>query len=344
MTSRDLVRGTLECSGPPRIPRQLWDLPWARDRFPREFARIKELYPDDIVTAPKPGRDGRDLADPPARHAAGVYVDEWGCAFDNIQAGVIGQVHRPIIADWDDLPRLRTPEDHLDLDWDAVNAFCRRDDRFVLSAAWIRPFERLQFLRSTQALLLDLAEKPAGLFELLRRVHDYYLREAEAWARSDVDALTIMDDWGGQRALLISPAQWRALFRPLYEDYVAIARRYGKYMFFHSDGYILDIIPDLIEIGIDALNSQVFCMGLEPLSRFRGRITFWGEIDRQRLLSTAAPAEVAAAVRDVHRHLYARGGVIAQCEFGAGARPENVEAVFRTWNEIAQEGPLDRSR
>jgi uroporphyrinogen decarboxylase len=339
MTSRDLVRKTLTFDRPDRIPRQLWDLPWARDRYPREFARIKAAYPDDIVGAPKFSRDGRDLSDPPERYAAGTYVDEWGCAFDSVQPGIIGQVRRPLIADWDDLPRLKTPESHLDLDWDRVDDFCAGEDRFVLSAAWIRPFERVQFLRSTERLYLDLAERPAGLFELLGRVHDYYLREAEAWARTRVDALTIMDDWGGQRSLLVSPSLWRELFKPLYRDYVAVARRYKKFVFFHSDGFITDIIPDLIELGVDALNSQVFCMGLEELGRrFKGRITFWGEIDRQRLLAEAEPAEVARAVREVHRNLYADGGVIAQCEFGAGARPENVEAVFRTWSEIDAEG------
>ncbi|MCJ7612697.1 MAG: hypothetical protein MUP19_10585 [Candidatus Aminicenantes bacterium] len=49
---------------------------------------------------------------------------------------------------------------------------------------------------------------------------------------------------------------------------------------------------------------------------------------------------MSRAVRDVHRHLYSDSGVIAQCEFGPGARPENVEAVFRTWAEIESEGRL----
>jgi uroporphyrinogen decarboxylase len=339
MTPREIVRKTLRFSGPPRTPRQLWFLPWAEEHYPRELARIRREYPDDLVTAPRLSRHGRDLSDPPERHALGRYTDEWGCVFDNAQSGIIGQVHRPLIADWDDLGRLKTPESYLDLDWAAVDDFCRKEERFVLAAAWLRPFERLQFLRSTENLMLDLAEQPPELFELLGRVHDFYLREAEAWARTGVDALTIMDDWGGQRSLLISPALWRRVFKPLYRDYVSVARRAGKHVFFHSDGWIADIIPDLIEIGVDSLNSQLFCMDLEDLGRrFRGRITFWGEIDRQRLLSQAEPSEVAAAVREVHRRLSACGGVIAQCEFGIGARPENVEAVFRTWSEIDTEG------
>ena len=342
MTSRELVQRTLEFNKPARIPRELWSLPWAAEHHPLEFERIQKEFPNDIVAAPKLSRQGRDLSDPPERHALGRYVDEWGCVFENAQSGIIGQVHTPFIKTWDDLEKLRPPESYLDLDWKAVDEFCRRENRFVLSAAWLRPFERLQFLRTTENLMMDLAEQPAGLFELLRRVHRYYLREAEAWARTGVDALTIMDDWGGQKALLISPLLWRKVFKPLYQDYIAVARRFKKRVFFHSDGYILDILPDLIEIGVDGLNSQIFCMGVEALGpRFRGKITFWGEIDRQYLLSQGTPEEVARAVREVHRSLYADGGVIAQCEFGAGARPENVDAVFRTWSMIDKGGHLE---
>ena len=154
------------------------------------------------------------------------------------------------------------------------------------------------------------------------------------WAQTDVDALNFMDDWGSQRALLISPKQWRAIFKPLYREYVEIAHRHGKKAFMHSDGYIADVIPDLIEIGLDTLNSQVFCMGVEQLGeRFAGQITFWGEVDRQHLLGEATIPEVVEAVRRAKAALWRGGGAIAQCEFGPGGRPENVWAVYETWEE-----------
>jgi len=116
----------------------------------------------------------------------------------------------------------------------------------------------------------------------------------------------IMDDWGTQRGMMVSPRVFRRHFLPMYEDYVAIARRCGKFVFMHSDGNILDIMEDLIAVGIDALNSKVACMGIAELGRrFAGRITFWGEIDRQALLAHGTLAEIEAEVRDVREHLYA---------------------------------------
>ena len=93
----------------------------------------------------------------------------------------------------------------------------------------------------------------------------------ERWTQTDVDALFFMDDWGAQQALLISPELWRQVFKPMYRDYIDIAHGAGKAAFMHSDGHTLAILPDLIELGLDAINAQIFCMGLEPLARIAGR-------------------------------------------------------------------------
>ncbi|UCE05618.1 MAG: methyltransferase, partial [bacterium] len=147
--------------------------------------------------------------------------------------------------------------------------------------------------------------------------------------------LWFMDDWGAQNSLLISPDQWRKIFKPLYKDYIDIAHQYGKYAFMHSDGYIMDILPDLIELGLDAINSQIFCMGVEELGKkFSGKITFWGEIDRQHLLPYGSLNDIVNAVYSTYENLYQNGGIIGQCEFGIGAKPENVYLVFETWNQL----------
>ena len=106
----------------------------------------------------------------------------------------------------------------------------------------------------------------------------------------------------------------------------------------HSDGMNLAIHPHLVELGLDAINSQIFCIGLDRLAPFRGKISFWGEIDRQQMLPHGTPADIDAAVRRVRDTLWAGGGCIAQCEFGPGAKPENVRQVFQSWEDIAREG------
>jgi hypothetical protein len=333
MTSRALVRRTLEFDAPLRVPRQAWVLPWAEARYPEWVARLREEFPDDLMAAPQLYRTALPVVG--SRYEKGLYVDEWGCRFHNVHGGVIGIVHEPVIGDWSQLEHFHAPDAVLTVDTDAVNAFCRGTEGFTLAGTLVRPFERLCFIRTMEQAMVDLAEQTPDLIELLRRIHEHYVREVEVWARTDVDAIMIMDDWGTQRGMMVAPRVFRRYFRPMYEDYVAIARRYGKFVFMHSDGNILDIMEDLIAVGVQAINSQVACMGVEELGRrFKGRMTFWGEIDRQDLLAFGTMDQVAMAVREVREHLYANGGVIAQCEFGPGAVPENVLHVFRTWQEL----------
>ena len=335
MDSRELVRRTLAFDSPERIPRHCWILPWAEEKYPEIIERLHREFPDDIVNAPVVYKEPLGIKGD--RYSPGIYVDEWGCTFDNLQSGTIGIVREPLLKDWKDLDDFKTPSAVLSLDQEEVNVFCQDTDKFVLSGTVVRPFERLQFIRTMEQALIDLIEQPPELFELLNRIHEHYCREVEAWASTDVDGVALMDDWGTQRAMITSPEIFRQVFKPMYRDYVEIARQHGKRVFMHSDGYITDIITDLIEVGIEALNSQVFCMGVQELGeRFRGKITFWGEIDRQQLLPQGSRQEIEHAVHEMWTHLYADGGVIAQFEFGLEAKPENVLAVFETWDCLSQ--------
>jgi hypothetical protein len=333
MIPREVVKRTLDFRAPERVPHQLWLLPWAESHYPDAVAELHRRFPDDIVSAPSFYRQPPSVSGAP--YAAGIYVDEWGSTFTNIQAGVIGEVKTPLIQQWGDLEHLRPPVECLSVDVDAVNGFCRATDRFVLSGCCARPFERLQFLRGSENLYMDLGGDLPELKELLCRVHEFYVQEMELWAGTEVDGLMFMDDWGSQRSLLISPRQWRQLFKPLYREYIDIAHSHGKYAFFHSDGYITDIIPDLIELGLDAVNSQVFCMGVEELGRrFAGQITFWGEVDRQHIVPNGTRADVIAAVTRAKEAFWRAGGAIAQCEFSAGGNPDNVLTVYETWDRL----------
>jgi uroporphyrinogen decarboxylase len=333
MESRELVRQSLEFASPARIPRQLWTLPWASEHFPAELKAIQTRFPDDMIGSPAFYRKAPVVTGD--AYVIGTYTDEWGCTFVSRQRGVIGEVKQPLIETWADLDKLRPPEEELSVDVDQVNAFCRSTGQFVQGGCCPRPFERLQFLRRSDNLYMDLGEQPPELFECIHRLHEFFMKEMELWANTDVDFLGFMDDWGSQRALLISPDMWRKIFKPLYKDYIDIAHSHGKYCFMHSDGNTMDIIPDLIELGLDAINTQLFVMDIEELGRkYKGKITFWGEIDRQHLLATGTTDEVARAVRRVKDALYQDGGVIAQCEFGPGGNPDNVYTVFDTWEKL----------
>ena len=333
MDSRELVTRTLRFDSPERIPRQCWLLSWAEKNYPIHASRLAKEFPDDIT--PVPGMYTVPQKISGNRYEKGYYSDEWGCRFLNIQEGLMGVPCEPLIKNWDQLDDFTPPPEVLAVDTSRVNSFCRSASRFTYSNAWIRPFERYQFIRSTELTMTDITLYPDEMQKLIRKIHAHYLKETEAWARTDVDAIGIMDDWGMQSGLIVSPDFFRKYFKPLYKEYADIAHHYNKFTFMHSDGNIEEIIPDLIDAGIDALNSQLFCMNIEELGKkFRGKITFWGEIDRQDILVNGTRKDISAAVRRVFDNLYDNGGVIGQCEFGPGAKPENIFHVFESWNNM----------
>lgn len=335
MTSYERVLRCLEFKSPDRAPRNLWALPWVEQYAKAEAEGVRARFASDIIGIGVLGAGDRVRGDAARK---GTNVDEWGCPWEVAEDGVVGEVKNPPLADWKALDSYTLPWEMIErADVDAANRTCAENGKdakqFILCGTDIRPFERMQFLRGSQNLYLDLGYESAEFFRLRDRLHEFWLKELSLAVQTDAHGVTFMDDWGSQKTLLISPAQWRKIFKPMYADYSRLIHQAGKKVFFHSDGCIFDIYEDLIEIGVDAVNSQLFCMDIEEIARrFKGRITFWGEIDRQHVLPFGSVQDVYRAVARVRRALDdGRGGVIAQCEWGKNNPSANIEAVFAAW-------------
>lgn len=346
MTRRERVIKAIEFNSPDRVPRDLWWLPAVEMTQKEELENLLRRIPMDIGTPKfKAGVSDRQKGQPtilvPGSHPPialprkGKYVDEWGSVWYVSEDGVVGEVKEPVLDDLSKIDKFSPPWEYLkSTDLSEVNRSCAENDKFMLSDICARPFERMQFIRGTQNFLMDLAYGSKEVFKLRDMVHEYNLKHIKMWLKTEVDGIFMMDDWGAQSSLLISPSMWRKFLKPLYKEYCSLIHKHGKYVFFHSDGYIEDVLDDVIEIGVDAINSQLFCMDIEKLSeKYKGKITFWGEIDR-RLLSFSKVHEIIKAVYRVRSALDdPTGGVIAQCEWGKNNPAENIEAVFNAWNE-----------
>ena len=334
MTSREFVVKTLEFTNTESVPREMYAVPWAELYYKEDIENLYRVFPRDTITSP-----GFYETPPVTQGNAteiGQYIDEWGCKFINRQRGIIGEVKEPIVVDedWEDYKNIKIPWELLTLNKEKVNEFCRSTEKYVTAGYCPRPFEQLQFIRGTEQLYIDLMLRPNKMFEFLEQMHDFYGKLLTVWAQTEITGLFIMDDWGSQKNLLINPTICAEIFKPMYRDYIDIAHKYGKKIKMHSDGNILEIIPQLIDIGLDTVNAQVFCIGVEKLKQFKGQITFWGEIDRQHLLPHGSLEEIKNAVILLKENLWNNGGCVAHCEFGPGAKPENVYQVFKTWSKI----------
>ena len=94
MTSREIVTDCLNFDKPSRIPRHMWILPWGEIHYRDELNEVQQQFPDDIIFAP----DVNDLFCVQGDlYSKGRYIDEWGCEFQNLQNGIIGEVRDPVI-------------------------------------------------------------------------------------------------------------------------------------------------------------------------------------------------------------------------------------------------------
>ena len=129
-----------------------------------------------------------------------------------------------------------------------------------------------------------------------------------------VDLIWTGDDVGSQHAMLISPKMWRRIFKPRMANFIAELKAINPAVkvAYHSDGTIVPIIPDLIEIGLDVLNPvQPACMDPAQLKReFGDRLCFWGTVDEQYTLPFGSPQDVEREIRQRLEGVGYNGGLI----------------------------------
>lgn len=314
--------------GPDRTPVELWTLPGVWWEYGPQMEALLRSHPVDIVAA------GQSAEDDPRFYERGEFLDPWGVLWHNEQPGIFSQVKASPLMDYAVLADYQPPYELLDRGLEGIPAFTEENrDRFI-KGAFIRLFERMQWLRGTSTLMVDLMDDRPEVYRLRDMVHDFNMRELQRWLAYDLDATVFSDDWGSQRQLLIPPRVWREFFAPCYEEMFAHVHGAGKLVFFHSDGYIVEVIEDLISLGVDALNSQVWCMGVQQLGeRFGGRVCFWGELDRQHTLPYGTPEDIRAAAQTMRQHLEtAEGGLIGEGEAGIDVPLRNIEAMLTCWN------------
>lgn len=337
MTSKERVLRTLEFKGADRIPLDMWVLPGAKMEYGEKLTALQKRYDTDIVSFVGPFDHGFT----PEYYQIGKYMDPWGSEWSNIQEGVIGEVKNPVFSDYEKLSGYTAPTKLFLEQWEQEEADialkiaeARQAGKFILGG-WISIFERLQYLRGTEDLYCDIALEESEMFELMELVMGFMREYVAAWLKMDIDGVAFGDDWGTQISLLIAPEAWVRLFKPLYAELIQTIRAAGKKVFFHSDGYIMELYPHFIEMGVDAINSQLWCMGVEKVAeQYAGKITFWGEISRQTTLPHGTPTEVRAAAKTMIGHLHVNGGgLIGQSEINRDVPLSNVEAFCCAWNE-----------
>lgn len=277
----------------------------------------------------------------PSRPAGSRAADVWGCQWTYPLESHDGQCLGHPISSWDNLQSYQPPDPDEYTDWKQAekNIEKAKSEGRVAHGGTDHGFIylRLTYLRGFRNLMLDVADQRPELDELVGIIEDYWLRVVDRWIELGVDAIGFGDDLGLQYALPISPAAWRRYIKPSYQRIFSRCRSSGVHVSLHSDGYIVDIIPDLIECGVSKLNPQDLVNGLDNLAQLaKGRVFLHLDIDRQRITVFGRPEEIDAHIFNCVRTLGSPKGGLSFIWYVFPPTPlENIQAAARAMDEYA---------
>ncbi|MHB0877633.1 MAG: uroporphyrinogen decarboxylase family protein [Anaerolineae bacterium] len=284
----------------------------------------------------------------PAQTGGDDYTDTWGCVWRASIDGLEGVVVQSPLEDWEALATYQVPDAALRWDrgpaeWEqAQRNAAQARAKGVVAAGGVPHgffFLRLTYLRGFQNLMVDVAGNDPRLDELIERVMRHNRDLVQHHLEIGVDVMELADDLGMQKSSVLSPAQFRRYLAPGYAELCRLSHERGALVGFHSDGYIMDIVDDLLATGVDIVNPQDLVNGVAELERrVKGRACIRLDIDRQRYVPFGTPAEIHDLIEEEVRTLGSeQGGLELICGIYPPTPPENVEAVcaaveeFRTY-------------
>jgi uroporphyrinogen decarboxylase len=258
------------------------------------------------------------------------YDDQWGNIWVRMIVGSQGgEVYKPAIADWKDLDTYQPPQyDLKDCVQAAVNSFASQPgskEKFrIVSMPWV--FASSRYLRKLEVYLQDMALYPEEIHRLHAAVAGVCETLINAAGQAGADGIVFAEDMGTQLGLLFSPTMWNEYFADLYKRLFGLAHSYGMKVMMHSCGKNWQILPALLDAGVDCFQFDqptIYDMpALATMLRLH-KAALWSPIDVQKILPTGDREKIQAGARYMYETF--KGGLIYSNYGdlqGIGVKPE----------------------
>jgi len=349
LDSRERVFLALDHQAGDRIPVDFWATPGVVARLETELGLSHERFLDHYDV------DFRYIDGPlfvgPARPPE---TDIWGVsrqavpacdkceAYSEVTSAPLRNAESP--ADIDAYPHWPNPDW---FDYSGIEAQCdaaiegRRVVVFMGDRLnRIAQLKCAMYLRGTEEILLDMALREdiaRRIFDTIKNFYVSYTERILDAARGKIDIVLTGDDFGAQNGLLISPAHWRSHLRPGFTDYLGLIKSYGAKTMHHTCGSVLEIIPDMIDCGLDILQSvqpEAHGMSLTDLKRRFGRdISFQGGVSIQKTMPYGSQDDVRNEVRAIADVVGNGGGYIfcTSHNIQADTPTANITALLKAY-------------
>lgn len=308
------------------------------DQLRYELEEVALRYPKFFPYVKKGWRDYDNFDFGPAHTKNKPFKDAWGCIWETSTNGIEGVVTNAPLDDWSKLDTYIIPDANYVADRGPRNWAKEKE---IMEQKRVRGelrvggvphgflFMRIMYLRGFENAMLDFAQDDPHLQILIDKLVEHNMTIVRNYIDMGIDVMEFGDDLGTQTATIISPETFRKWIKPAYTKLIEPCKKNGILVAFHSDGYTIDILEDLIEAGVGIVNPQDLCNGIDELAkRIKGKACIRLDIDRQKIIPYGTRAEIHELIEEEVRKLGSPQGGL---EFIAGiyppTPPENVDAL-----------------
>ncbi len=294
-----------------------------------------QLFPD----FEKGRRDYENYEFRPQARAGEDFVDNYGCVWHGEVNGIVGIVEGHPLESWDAFEDFQMPDPETQLpmgpvDWDATRERMRRlKEQGALRSAGTEHgflFLRLYYLRGFENLMMDMATGEPRLQQLIDMIVEYTEYQVHQYLDMDIDVFGFAEDLGAQDASVMGPRMFERWIAPAYRRLITPCRERGVQVHNHSDGYVMDIVDQLMDVGMTIFNIQDLVNGIDDIAReLKGRVCIDIDVDRQSVVPYGTPQEIHELIEYEVRTLGSpQGGLMMTIGIYPPTPPENIDAAL----------------
>lgn len=352
MNHRERILAAIHREPLDRLPTDMWATPEVWDMLFSHFQ-----VDDRLALYDKLGIDGifsikPPYIGPPPPEEDNYEEDEWGMGYRQqpYASGVYRElVHHPL-AEAETIADLKaynwpSPDWY---DYTALPELAAQYPDRAIECGYTAIFYWHNRLRGLERSLMDPILRPDFTHYLIERVSEFfseYHRRCFEAGRGLIDITQVTDDFGAQTGLLISPKLFDTFYRGPIQRAIDLARSYGIIIFHHDDGDLRQLLPTLVEMGIEVLNPIQWRCGNWDLAALKAeygeRLCFHGAVDNQQTLPFGTPDDIRAEVKHLITTLASdqTGFIMAPCHNLQPNTP--VENIITMYEAAREYGSFD---
>jgi uroporphyrinogen decarboxylase len=267
------------------------------------------------------------------------YTDSWGCEWSTAYDGYTGSVVYHPLENWENFETYTAPDPDKHWGWGTID-WGKEHERTLkvqrsgnLVTTGLRHgymFLTLEYLCGYENLIFDMYEENPKLYALIQMVEDFNFELVKRYLALGPDVCTYPEDLGAQSGPMIMPEHFRKYIIPSYKRLMQPAKDSNTLVRVHSDGYVMDLVDDIIDAGANILNIQDLVNGIDTMwKELKGRVALDLDIDRQNIVMHGSPKDIDDHIHEIVEKLGSKqGGLSLSCGIYPPVPIENIGAIM----------------